>query len=112
MRHIEAADARRNGKVVRQSILSRLSSVFNIFLCGQYGETERSLKIVVKKKEKSSGSERKKRQAEESDEEELGCNELLEKLANEDNSNDSSFAVSVYIIGKSTLPNPSFLYPE
>lgn len=100
MRHIEAADARRNGKIIRPSIFSRFSSVFSVFLCGQYGETVRPLKVVVKKKDKSIRSDRKKRHADESEEEDLGCSELLDKLAKEDDSNDSSFAVSFDIMIK------------
>lgn len=94
MRYIEAADERKNGKVVRRSIFAKLGNLFSLFMCGRYGETERPVKVVVKKKEKT--NERKKRHADESDEEELGCSELLDKLAKEDDdSNDSSFAVSL-----------------
>lgn len=97
MRHIEATDERKNGKIFRQSIFARLGNIASLFMCGRYGETVRPLKVVVKKKEKTSGNDRKKRQADESDEEELGCSELLDKLAQEDDSNDSSFMVSLIL---------------
>lgn len=112
MRHVEASEQRKNGKVSRQNVFARLGNLFGLLLCGRYGQTERPLKVTVKsnKKEANPGSERKKRHADESDEEELGCNELLDKYAKEDDSNDSSFGVSTSKINfESFLMKISFI---
>ncbi|XP_063698534.1 type-2 histone deacetylase 2 isoform X3 [Culicoides brevitarsis] len=104
MRHIQAAEDRRNGKIARRGMMARLSNIFNVLMCGSYGTVDRPTKVVVKKKDKSTNSERKKRHADESDdEEELGCNELLNKLADEDDTDDSSFAEDTILSSDVTI---------
>uniref|UniRef100_A0A336LR23 CSON001688 protein n=1 Tax=Culicoides sonorensis TaxID=179676 RepID=A0A336LR23_CULSO len=46
IRQIEAAEQRKNGKVSRVDLFSRLSNLFGLLLCGNYGNTVRPLKVM------------------------------------------------------------------
>lgn len=89
----------KNNWIKRKSLLPRIGDLVDTILCKRNTATLSPVMVMVKQntEKKSDGSSRRKRLVNESEEDisDLGCNELLTKLANEKDSHDSSFVVNI-----------------